>query len=111
MACASQSGGGTAAQRDTHERGTRRASETASRQQTTADGARNLKKSGGLLREGERMKFAFIDVEKAHYPVEVLCDVLEVSRSGYYAWKTHPMSARTRARSPKASLRPSKANW
>lgn len=43
------------------------------------------------------MKFAFIEAEKAHYPVEVLCDVLEVSRSGYYAWKTRPPSARARA--------------
>ncbi len=33
------------------------------------------------------MKFAFIAAEKALYPVEVLCEVLEVSRSGYYAWR------------------------
>jgi transposase InsO family protein len=32
------------------------------------------------------VKFAFIAAEKAFYPVEVLCEVLEVSRSGYYAW-------------------------
>ena len=31
------------------------------------------------------MKFAFIDAEKAHHPVALLCDVLDVSRSGYYA--------------------------
>lgn len=34
------------------------------------------------------MRFAFIAAEKAFYPVEVLCEVLEVSRSGYYAWLT-----------------------
>ena len=34
------------------------------------------------------MKFAFIEAEKAHYPIEVLCAVLAVSRSGYYAWMT-----------------------
>jgi len=32
------------------------------------------------------MRFAFIDVEKASYPVRVLCRVLCVSRSGFYAW-------------------------
>ncbi len=34
------------------------------------------------------MKFAFIHVEKACFPVEWLCSALDVSRSGYYAW-TH----------------------
>jgi putative transposase len=33
-------------------------------------------------------------VQKADYPIEVLCEVLDVSRSGYYAWKTRPRSAR-----------------
>ncbi len=32
------------------------------------------------------MRFAFIDVEKASYPVRVLCRVLRVSRSGFYSW-------------------------
>ena len=31
------------------------------------------------------MKFAFIEEEKATYPVGVLCRVLKVSRSGFYA--------------------------
>lgn len=43
------------------------------------------------------MKFELVDAEKANYPVEVLCKVLEVSRSGYYAWKGRPPSARTKA--------------
>ena len=42
------------------------------------------------------MKFAFIHVEKASYPVAVLCPVLDVSRSGYYAWCRRPPSARAR---------------
>ncbi len=41
------------------------------------------------------MRFAFIDTEKAQWPVEVLCDVLGVSRSGYYAWRCRPEAART----------------
>ena len=32
------------------------------------------------------MRFAFIDAEKAMFPVETLCNLLDVSRSGYYAW-------------------------
>lgn len=39
------------------------------------------------------MKFAFIHVEKATFPICVLCDVLEVSRSGYYASITRPAPA------------------
>jgi hypothetical protein len=32
------------------------------------------------------VKFAFILVEKAFYPITVLCRVLGVSRSGFHAW-------------------------
>lgn len=39
------------------------------------------------------MRFAFISAEKAHFPVQVLCDVLEVSRSGFYAFEKRPPSA------------------
>ncbi len=41
------------------------------------------------------MKFVFIHAERALYPVRVLCTVLEVSRSGYYAWIDRPDAART----------------
>jgi len=40
------------------------------------------------------VRFLFVDAEKAHFPVTVLCEVLEVSRSGYYAWKDRPLCAR-----------------
>ena len=43
------------------------------------------------------MKFEFIRVEKALYPVTVLCAVLEVARSGFYAWLSRAASARARS--------------
>ena len=41
------------------------------------------------------MRFAFILVWKARWPVEVQCEVLDVSRSGYYAWRDRPVAKRT----------------
>jgi putative transposase len=41
------------------------------------------------------VRFAFIATEKAHYPVALLCRVLQVSRSGYYAWSQRPVSRRS----------------
>lgn len=39
--------------------------------------------------------FRFIDAQKAIYPVSLLCRVLKVSRSGFYAWKRRPPSRRS----------------
>lgn len=41
------------------------------------------------------MKFAFIDAEKATYPVSAWCRCLQVSRSGFYAFRTRPESSHT----------------
>jgi len=38
--------------------------------------------------------FEFIDAEKAQCPLDVLCDVLDVSCAGFHAWKKRPPSAR-----------------
>ena len=39
--------------------------------------------------------FRFIDAEKACYPISLLCKVLKVSRSGYYAWRGRAPSKRS----------------
>ncbi|MCL4659378.1 IS3 family transposase [Burkholderia multivorans] len=59
----------------------------ASGEQALADGAGNRKKSGGVLREGPPVKFAWIDTQCRHYPLSALCEVLGVSVNGYRAWK------------------------
>jgi len=40
------------------------------------------------------VRFAFIQAEKANFPVTQLCAVLEVSTSGFYAWGRRPLAER-----------------
>ena len=42
------------------------------------------------------MRYRFIQVEKAYYPVTVLCQVLQVARGGFYAWCQRGESVRHR---------------
>nr|WP_052326835.1 IS3 family transposase [Deinococcus peraridilitoris] len=49
-----------------------------------------------LLREGKPLIYRFIQEHRDQFPLELMCRVLEVSVSGYFAWRGRPESDRTR---------------
>ena len=50
------------------------------------------KKSRRLLRQPAELTFRFIADHAGEWPVAWMCDALEVSESGYYAWAARPAS-------------------
>ncbi|MBB4105362.1 hypothetical protein GGQ66_003949 [Rhizobium borbori] len=60
-----------------------------------APGARFIKESSRLLREGDHeVMFRVIDTEKVSIPVHRSCALFGLSVSGYYAWKGRTLSRR-----------------
>ena len=57
-----------------------------------------LKKSGGVLREGESVKYAWIREHANEFSVTLMCRLLNVSRSGYYESRTALPSEQSKKR-------------
>ena len=55
-----------------------------------------LQKSRGLLCQGLTVKFEFVAKHRVAWPVNLMCEALGVSRSGFYAWLVRPRSRRSR---------------
>ncbi|MBC7499556.1 MAG: IS3 family transposase [Herminiimonas sp.] len=62
-----------------------------------------LKKFGGLLRQGVAVKYGLVEQMRQCWPVPPMCRLLEVSVSGYYAWRTRAPSRRTQ-RQPRLEI-------
>ncbi|EOD0135602.1 IS3 family transposase, partial [Escherichia coli] len=54
-------------------------------------------KKGGVLRKAVRLRYAFIRDNTCCWPVRLLCRVLDVHPSGFYAWLQQPHSQRHQA--------------
>ena len=94
------------------DRGRRAGGAAASAQKITesAWSVRPRKSDGFLLRKIDEVRI--IDLEKASYSLRILCRVLRVSKSGYYAWLGRDPSRRAledeklRLKSWRRSVRP-----
>jgi hypothetical protein len=60
---------------------------------------RDILKQAALIGPGDgpEMSYAFIHDRVATLPIQVMCEVLGVSRSGYYAWASRPESLQAAA--------------
>jgi putative transposase len=70
---------------------------TSSRERTLANVGRDFKKSEGLLREAPPLRFAFVHAQSKRYPIVAICQDLNVSKAGYYAWRGRKPSKRQKS--------------
>jgi hypothetical protein len=61
--------------------------------QRPADGEGDSEKRDGVFRQPEHVRFAWIAQQRQQYPLAVLCRMLAVSRSGFYAWSSRQEAA------------------
>ena len=57
------------------------------------------------------MRYPFLLDHKEHYPVQLMCDILQVSRSGFYDWVNRPQSPQAQASASTSTLRPRASNF
>jgi putative transposase len=74
----------------------RKSKATAKRKRESQTREGYTKKSGTHLRAAPAIKYAFIAAHQEEFPVIRLCQVLNVSESGYYAWRQREPSQRQR---------------
>jgi transposase InsO family protein len=60
-------------------------------------GAGDPKKSTGLVHATKAMKYEFVEQYREDHTIVLMCKVLEVKPTGYYAWRRRPVSAREQA--------------
>jgi putative transposase len=46
-----------------------------------------LKKRDGLLRQGNKVKYVFVAQHKKTWPVDLMCQLFGITRSGYYGYQ------------------------
>src|SRR2546425_458881 len=87
-------------QRRPEDRRARRTGAAAAGEYAAKGRARDPVKSRGLVRAGGREEvekiFFFVSAHQAMFSIRAMCRVLEVSTSGYYAWRRRLMSVQSR---------------